>query len=140
MVFKRLITTLIFILAATSVCLGQQSAQATMKVQVTILEGNSISNTQKTNIELSGSSSLNGPSEITTLTINKRTNSAITINRPNKIELKDSRGQNLSLPIIYTDKITDKKITSRVDMESIVDKTSNRGNYKGSFTTTVAYL
>lgn len=140
MVFKRLVSTLIFTLATTFLCLGQQSTQATMKVQVTVVEGNSISAIQKSNIDLTKSSASTGLSELTTMTINKKSNSSVAISRPSELDLVDNEGQNLRIPIFYTDKITDKEIILKMDIKSIGENISNRGDYKGSLTTTIAYL
>lgn len=140
MTFRRLVTTLIFTLAITHVCIGQQSAQATMQVQVTVVEGNSISSAHNSTIDLSNSASLSGLSEIMTMKFNVQANTPIVLSRPDKLDLQDDEGRHLDIPLIYSDTLNDKDITTKVDTNAIPDTESNRGVYKGSLTTAVIYL
>ena len=138
--FKRLVTTLIFTLAITHFCFGQQSAQATMKVQVTVVKGNSITSASNSSIDLTKSTSASSVSEITNMKIYRRPNTAVVFKRQEKLDLVDENGGKLSLPLIYTDEITDREVFSRVGAKPIQKGEKARGVYKGALTTSVAYL
>lgn len=138
--FKRLVTTFILTLAITHFCFGQQSAQATMKVQVTVVKGNSISSASSTSIDLKKSMTATSVSEIATMKINRRSNTAIVFNRPDKLYLIDGKGGQLSIPLIYTDKVTEGEVISTVVAKPIQEAENVKGAYKGALTTSISYL
>ena len=138
--FKRLVTTLIFTLAITHFCFGQQSAQATMKVQVTVVKGNSITSASNSIVDLTKSTSPSPVSEITMMKINRRSNATVVFNRQDKLDLIDEKGGKLSLPLIYTDEVTEREVISRVVTKPLQKGENRRAVYKGALTTSIAYL
>lgn len=140
MKFRRLVTTLIFTLAITHFSFGQQSAQATMKVQVTVVKGNSITSASNTSLDLTKSMSASSVSEITTMKINRRPNTTVIFNRPDKLDLSDGKGGQLSIPLIYSDQVNEKEVISRVVGKPIQKAENVKGAYKGALTTSIAYL
>jgi len=120
--------------------LAQQSAQATMKVQVTVVEGNSISSASNSTINLTKSPSASSVSEITTMKINRRSNAAVVFNKQDKLDLVDEKGGQLSIPLIYTDEVTEKEVISRVVAKPLQKDENAKGTYKGALTTSIAYL
>ncbi len=137
---KRLVTTLVFTLAITHFCFAQQTAQATMKVQVTVVKGNSISSASNTNIDLTNSMSVSSGSELTTMKINRRANTTVIFNRPDRLDLSDGKGGQLSIPLMYMDKVTEEEVISRVAAKPIQKAENMKGAYKGALTTSIAYL
>lgn len=142
MVFKRLITVLIFSLAITSISLAQKSAQATMKVQVRVVEGNAIahhSGAHSFNVLEVASGS--GTSELTSMKFSKSNNCQASVEKPDLLRLQNEKGEILSIPISYLENGTATGSTLQIKagwtQDEILQK--KRGLFKGELVTSVAY-
>lgn len=137
---KRLVLTILLLAAGVAPIFAQQSAQATMKVQVTVIEGNSITMNQHRKVTLNNSEAAKGLSELSTIHFSREPGSVFTMKRQERMSLIDNNGTNLELPVIYNDRITDRGITSELNISTFVDTSLNKGTFKGTLTTSVAYL
>lgn len=140
MVFKRLILVTFAFLAITSVSLAQKSAQATMKVQVRVVEGNSVSQDMGANyIPISQMVSGSGITELTTMTFRNATDSKVAIDQSNTVQLYNSQGDLLTIPITYNSTITSDGTLYKIDANWSLDSRERKGNYKGELVTSVSY-
>ncbi|MDX1586429.1 MAG: hypothetical protein R3222_06790 [Balneolaceae bacterium] len=120
--------------------MAQQSAQATMKVQVTVVEGNAITLQQREKIELEKADRMGDMTELSTLRLIRKPGSVLMLNRSEKMNLSSDRGQHLQIPVIYHDEETEEGITSKMNITSFPDNTLTGSTYKGTIKTSVAYL
>lgn len=120
--------------------LAQQSAQATMKVQVTVVEGNAITMKQQPKVALNKPEATNRLTELSTIMINKEAGSVFMLKRPESLELTDERGANLEIPVIYNDELSEQGITTEMNFAPLNDTMLTKSTYKGTVTTSVAYL
>ena len=142
MVFKRIISLLIFTLAITSVTLAQKSAQATMKVQVTVLEGNAVTQQAGANfVNLSQMASGSGTSQLTSMGINRAGNCELAIEKPELLHLINDEGEEITVPVKYMEVLTPNGSNLKVEAGwSWNDQTEKaKGIYKGELVTSVAY-
>ncbi|NGP76958.1 hypothetical protein G3570_09960 [Balneolaceae bacterium YR4-1] len=137
---KRLTVTILFFLASVSTLMAQQAAQATMKVQVTVIEGNSISMHQPQKVVLNKSVTANGLTELSKISFSREPGSVFIMQRPEKMLLRDESGKSLELPVTYQDYITDQGITSELNLVPLTETARPAGSLKGTLTTSVAYL
>ena len=127
-------------LAITPNLYAQQTSTATMQVQVTVVEGFGVTQANTNNSNTLDLSSLSGGSKLTTIMIGNRTSKAYALERPNTLKLTNRNGQHLKIPISYVDSIERKGLVSKVSTELPDPTKLTSGTYKGSYTTTVAYL
>jgi len=142
MVFKRIISLLILSLAITSISLAQKSAQATMKVQVRVVEGNAVTQQGGANyVDLSSMASGSGISELTSMSINSIGNCQIAIEKPKFMQLFNEEGDRITVPVSYLQTITPTgnilKVKAGWSRNNQSENT--KGTYKGELVTSVAY-
>jgi len=133
------LTTLLLVALAPFIY-AQQSAQATMRVQVTVVEGNSMTTSEQNLINLSNQGGNDKFSSLNTLSINRKAHSTFVLSRPESLVLRDKEGKVLDLPVHYLDRVGKKGLTSEMKAASINAMNSDIGNCKGTVTTSVAYL
>lgn len=142
MVFKRIISLLILSLAITSISLAQKSAQATMNVQVRVVEGNAITQQGGANyVDLSSMASGSGVSELTSMSISSIGNGQMAIEKPKLLQLFNEDGEQITVPVNYLEMITPTGNLLKVEAGwSWNEQTENaKGTYKGELVTSVAY-
>lgn len=140
MIFKRLVLTILLLIALVPFVYAQQSAQATMKVQVTVVEGNSMTTSEQNLINLSNQGGSNEFSSLNTLSINRKAHSTFVLNRPESLVLRDKEGKVLDLPVHYIDRAGKNGLTSEMNAASIDANNSQIGDCEGTVTTSIAYL
>lgn len=138
--FKRIIFTIFLLAAVPFFASAQKSASATMKVQVTVVEGSGITQKGNSEVMLSGTTAQSGISELTTLVLNSSSAAGFVIDRPETLHLSDNQGRNLDVPVNYTDHMEGKDLVSSANTKMLEASEETRGAYKGSLTTSVAYL
>lgn len=137
---KRLVLTILFVLASVPILMAQQSAQATMKVQVTVIEGNSITMNRNTNLTLNKPGDTDKLTELSTVNFSREPGSVFMMERPEKMNLVGADGTNLEIPVIYIDRLTDQGITTELNLAPHDDTSLRKGTFRGTITTSVAYL
>ena len=120
--------------------LAQQSAQATMKVQVTVVEGNAITMKQQAKVALNKPEDSSELTELSTVSINSNPGSVYMLKRPERLNLTDDSGTNLEIPVIYHDQLSEQGITSEMNFAPLTDTSLSKSTYKGTITTSIAYL
>jgi len=137
---KRLVLTILLLAAGVAPMLAQQSAQATMKVQVTVVEGNAITMKQQAKVALNKPEDSSELAELSTVSINSKPGSVYMLKRPERLNLTDDRGTNLEIPVIYHDQLSEQGITSEMNFAPLTDTSLSKSTYKGTITTSIAYL
>ena len=137
---KRLVLTILLLAAGIAPVFAQQSAQATMKVQVTVIEGNAITMNQQPKVALNKPDTSNELTELSTISINKEPGSVFILERPEKMRLIDEKGENLEIPVVYRDQVSEQGITTEMNFAPVTNTSLAKSTYKGTITTSVAYL
>lgn len=138
-----LISSIIFtviVLAITPNLLAQGSSSATMQVQVSVVEGSSITQVNNHNSNIYDLATLSDVSELTTIAISNSNSKAYAIEQSKFLKLTDRSGQYLEIPIKYVDSIKGKDLVLKISTDVSESKDITKGKYKGSYTTSVAYL
>lgn len=142
MAIKRFVTVLIFSLAITSISLAQKSAQATMKVQVRVVEGNAI--TQQAgahSFDVNKMASGSGISELTSMRFKNSGSCQTALDKPEMLHLQNEEGEVLSIPISYLETTTTGGSLIKINAGWSLGKTQpkKKGIYRGELVTSVAY-
>ncbi|MDX1586682.1 MAG: hypothetical protein R3222_08055 [Balneolaceae bacterium] len=143
MTAKRLTLLIALILGwgVSQTAFAQQSAQATMKVQVTVVKGSAITVEKEPRITLQRKMDREEVAKISTFRINSADQSVIAFSRPDNIQLQSEEGSSLTLPVFYSDIQSGKQIISQVNAGKISNIQQLPARmYKGALTTSVAYL
>lgn len=130
---KIFISIVLFVGLQVSFTVAQQSAQASMKVSVQVVEGSSIAMSQpgKVNLFEKGSSTLGA--------MHLQGNDNTLVNVSDQLQLFDSNGNQINLDITATNDMESKADSIRFrGLQSQINP--KRGSYSGELKATVEYL
>lgn len=140
MTTKRLILSLLAVFTITPLTWAQNSAQATMKVQVRVVEGNGISAQHQKTFSLQSRDGQAGDIEIATLKRHGSLLSSVAVEQPRALTLVDEEGREVQLPLQNSSKELTGQLLSRVSLPALNTAEVPGKLYRGSYTTTIAYL